>query len=113
MKQKHEIEQQVEETMRSLDQLKPAKANPFLYTRVQARLSASPRTVWENIVSYVSKPVVAMAMLCMVIFTNAAVVYWQSAPDNTVASADQPQLALTEEYHISVASIYEDETPEP
>lgn len=113
MKQKHEIEQQVEETLSSLDQVQRAKANPFLYTRVQARLGAAPKTVWETIVFYVSRPAVAMAMLCMVILTNAAVVYWQSAPDDTVAAADQPQLALTEEYHISVASIYEDETPEP
>lgn len=113
MKQKHEIEQQVEETLRSLDQVERAQANPFLYTRVHAKLSMPHKTIWESITSYISKPVIAMAMLCMVIFTNAAVVYWQSAPDDTMASTDQPQLALTEEYHITVASIYDDETPEP
>jgi hypothetical protein len=113
MKQKHEIEQQVDETLRSLDQVERAKANPFLFTRVQARLSASPKTIWETLTSYLSKPVIAMAMLCMVILTNAAVVYWQAGPDDMVAVNDQQQLALTEEYHITVASIYEDETPEP
>jgi hypothetical protein len=113
MKQKHEIEHQVEEALKSLDGLERAKANHFLYTRVHAKLSIAPKTIWESITSYISKPVIAMAMLCMVILTNAAVVYWQSAPDDVVASTDQPQLALTEEYHITVASIYEDETPEP
>ena len=113
MKQKHEIEQQVEESLKSLDHLERAKANPFLYTRVHAKLSMAPRTIWETLTSYLTKPVIAMAMLCMVILTNAAVVYWQSAPEDAVAANDQPQLALTEEYHITVASIYDDETPEP
>lgn len=99
--------------MRSLDHVERAKANPFLYTRVHAKLAAAPRTVWEQVTSYISRPAIAMAVLCLVILTNAAVVYWQSAPEDAMAVTDQPQPALTEEYHMSVAAIYDDETPEP
>ena len=108
MKQ-HEIDKRVEETLDSLDGLGRAKANPFLFTRVQARLDQSGKTVWEQLTAYSARPAVALAMLCMVILTNGVVMYWQSANEE---NPDQ-QLALTEEYNMTVTAFYEEETPEP
>jgi hypothetical protein len=48
-------------------------------------------------------------MLCLVILSNAVVMYWQSAKEEV---PDQ-QLALTEEYNLTVTAFYEEETPEP
>lgn len=108
MKQ-HEIDKRVEETLDSLDGISRAKANPFLFTRVQARLDQSGKTVWEQLTAYIARPTVALAMLCMVILTNGVVMYWQSAKEEV---PDQ-QLALTEEYNMTVTAFYEEETPEP
>lgn len=108
MKQ-HEIDKRVEETLDSLDGLTRAKANPFLFTRVEARLNQSGKTGWEQLTGYIARPAVALAMLCMVILSNAVVMYWQSAREET---PDQ-QLALTEEYNMTVTAFYEEETPEP
>lgn len=108
MKQ-HEFDKRVEETMDSLDGLGRAKANPFLFTRVEARLNQGHKTGWELLTSYIARPSVALAMLCMVILSNAVVMYSQSAREET---SDQ-QLALTEEYNLTVTAFYEEETPEP
>ncbi|MGB8190516.1 MAG: hypothetical protein WCF67_01295 [Chitinophagaceae bacterium] len=109
MKQMHEIEKQVEDTLNSLDSLGRAKANPFLYTRVEARLRQNSKSVWEQAVAYISRPSVALAMLCMVILSNAAVMYLGAAPEEIAAD----QLALTEEYSQTVSSYFDVENPEP
>lgn len=108
MKQ-HEIDKRVEETLDSLDGVGRAKSNPFLFTRVQARLSQSVKTPWEQLTAYISRPAVALVMLCMVIVSNAAVLYWQTAGEEV----PEQQLALTEEYNMTVTAFYEEETPEP
>lgn len=108
MEQKDHIDKLVNETLDSLDGLSRAKANAFLFTRVQARLKQS-RSGWEQLTAYVSRPAFALAMLVMVLFTNAVVMYWRAerpeAPDQ--------QLALTEEYSLTTTALYDDENPEP
>lgn len=109
MEQKQHIDKLVEETLDSLDGMSRAKANPFLFTRVQQRLQAG-KSVWDRVTSVIARPVVALAMLCLVIVSNVAVLYWQAGPDEIT---DQGQLALTEEYNQTVSSFYEDVNPEP
>jgi hypothetical protein len=106
--EQNRINKLVEETMDSLEGMARAKSNPFLYTRVEARLRQG-KSVWEQLTAYVSRPAVALAMLCMVILSNAVVMYWQSAREE----APEQQLALTEEYNMNVTAFYEEETPEP
>jgi hypothetical protein len=108
MKQ-HELDKRVEETLDSLDGLSRAKANPFLFTRVEARLNQSGKTGWEQLTAYIARPAVALAMLCMVILSNAVVMYSRSAKEEV----PEQQLALTEEYNMTVTAFYEEETPEP
>jgi hypothetical protein len=110
MKQKDQIEKQVEETLNSLDGLTRAKANPFLFTRVEARLRHADKNTWERITSYVARPVVVLAILTMVILSNAVVMYWQLPSDEIIP---EQQLALIEEYNATTTSFLEDETPEP
>ena len=107
--EKNRIDKLVEETLDSLEGMTRAKSNPFLFTRVEARLKQG-KSGWEQLTAYVSRPAVALAMLCMVILSNAGVMYWQSAKEEIVP--DQT-LALTEEYSMNVTAFYEEETPEP
>ena len=110
MKQEHHIDKLVEETINSLDGLSRAKANPFLFTRVEARLRQGSKSAWDQAVAFISRPAVALAMLGLVILSNA-VAMWQTRSEDLVT--DQAQLALSEEYNISVTAFYEEETPEP
>ena len=111
MEDHRKIEQQVNEAMDSLDGMSRAKANPFLFTRVDAKLRHGSRSAWDIMTSYISRPAVALAMLCMVIFTNAVVMYWQAGPSD--AGSTEQTIALTEEYNLNVSSFYDDENPEP
>ena len=111
MKDHRKIEQQVNEAMDALDGMSRAKANPFLFTRVEAKLRKDTRSAWDIMTSYISRPAVALAMLCMVIFANAVVMYWQSGPSDSTSS--EQTIALTEEYNLNVSSFYDDQNPEP
>ena len=113
MKEHRKIEQQVNEVMDSLDGMGRAKANPFLFTRVEAKLRQGGRSAWDTMTSYISRPAVALAMLCMVIFSNGVVMYWQAGPGDTPATSNDQPIALTEEYDLNVSSFYDDENPEP
>ena len=72
--EKNRIDKLVEETLDSLEGMTRAKSNPFLFTRVEARLKQG-KSGWEQLTAYVSRPAVALAMLCMVILSNAGVMY--------------------------------------
>jgi hypothetical protein len=108
MEPKNRIEKLVEETLESLDGISRARANPFLFTRVEARLKQG-KSGWEQLTAYVSRPAIALAVLCMVIFSNAVVMYWQSAKEEV----PEQQLALTEEYNLTTTAFYDDENQEP
>lgn len=108
MEKKDRIDKLVEETLESLDGMDRAKANPFLFTRVEARLKHG-RSGWERLTAYVSRPAFALAMLCMVIFSNAVVMYWQSAKEEM----PEQQVVLTEEYNMTTTAYYDDENQEP
>ena len=113
MKEHRKIEQQVDEAMDSLDGMSRAKANPFLFTRVEAKLRQGGRSAWDTVTYYISRPAVALAMLCMVIFSNAVVMYWQSGSTTPPATSSDQPIALTEEYSLNVSSFYDDENTEP
>lgn len=70
MTHEEKIQQEVEKTLQSLDGLKRAEANPFLFTRIKARMQKEKKNGWEMLFSFVSKPVVAMAILVFVMAVN-------------------------------------------
>lgn len=60
----------VEDTLNSLDGMERAEPQPFLYTRLTARLQRAPSNFWERSVRYLSRPVVAVACLLLVLAAN-------------------------------------------
>ena len=64
MNQKSDIEKKVEEVLNSLDGIKRATPQPWLFSRIKARLNREEdeeKTVWGNLGSFLSKPGVAIA----------------------------------------------------
>ena len=81
MKQRNDIEKRVEETLNSLDGIQRATPQPWLFSRVKARLireEAEERTVWGTIGSFLSKPVVAIAGLCLILILNGFLLFNQN-----------------------------------
>lgn len=103
-------DQKVQNILDSLDGMQRASAGPFFYTRVSAALLKQRVTGWERISNLISRPVVAIATVCVVLAVNMAVIVDQAS--GPAVNSDPADLAMTDEYTIATAGIYDYENPE-
>ena len=102
MTSKENIQQEIEQTLQCLDGVKRAEANPFLFTRIKARM-AKKDSVWERTFSFISKPIIAMAIVLLVMAVNGWALLGSNSNDNAIGdSANVSELA--NEYNV-VASV--------
>jgi len=109
MKQGNDIVKRVEETLNSLDGIKRATPQPWLFSRIKARLSreeAEERTVWGTMGSFLSRPVVAIAGLCLILLFNGALLLNQPGEGSSAAIAvqNEQQPSDSESYIASSSS---------
>ncbi len=64
------IQNEISRTLQSLEGVERAKANPFLFTRIKAKMQREENG-WGKIGSFISKPLVAIAILVLVMAVNA------------------------------------------
>lgn len=95
----------IDEVMQSLNRVEKASPSPFFFTRLEARMERE-KSSWEKISSFVAKPVVAFACICLVIMINAWVIF---SSHNSQNSTDQQasELATTDEYNLVSSTFYE------
>jgi hypothetical protein len=110
MLDKRDIEQRIEDTLNSLDGMSRAEANPFIYTRIQARLKRT-KTGVERIVLFAGKPAFAFLVLVVVISTNLVAMLQGS--NEAATKPQQSQFVVADEYHNNVQNLYDYENPEP
>lgn len=104
MTAKEKIQQEIEQTLQCLDGVKRAEANPFLFTRIQARMNKKAGA-WERTFSFISKPVIAVAIVLLVMAVNGWALWdGNGTTENnlTADNANVPELAT--EYN-TVASV--------
>ena len=77
------IENKVEKTLNSLDNVTRAKSNPFLYTRIMASLKREEKSPW--ILRFINRPAIALAVILLVILMNSLVFFESS--DNSQQSS--------------------------
>lgn len=111
MQQRDDIEKKIDDTLNCLDNMRRAEANPFLFTRIQAKLQQT-RSGLERIVLLAGKPAFAFLVLFIVLATNLLVVFKGSAEASDV-NQEQAQFAVADEYHQDVQALYDFENPEP
>lgn len=99
------INKKMEETMHSFDGIQKASPAPFFFTRLEARMQ-NQKSIWEQISSFVAKPIVAFACICLVIMINAAVIFSSSNSSNSTASQNN-ELATADEYNLVSSTFYE------
>jgi hypothetical protein len=110
MKHGNDIEKKVEETLNSLDGIKRATPQPWLFSRIKARLSreeAEERTVWGTMGSFLSKPVVAIAGLCLILLFNGAVLLNQPKEGSSAGIAVQNEQPSDSESFIASSSSFD------
>ena len=105
MKDKRNIQDQVDKTLDSLDGIQRASGNPFLFTRIQARLQMEEKNFWSQAFAFISRPAIAFAGVAIVIIINAFVLLESRSelPKNT---QDEGQV-FASEYDLSTNTIYE------
>ena len=59
-----------DKTLQSLDGIQKAEPQPYFFTRVRARLERDQKNVWETATSFLARPVVAFAGLCLILALN-------------------------------------------
>ena len=82
------LNKKIDEAMQSLDGIEKASPRPFFFTRLEARMQRE-KSRWEIISSFVAKPIVAFACICLVIMINAVVILSSPNSKNLIASANQ------------------------
>lgn len=112
MENEKHIEKLIAETMDSLDGVARAKPRPFLLTRINARFNKQSESRWENAGSFIARPAVIIAGLCMIIGLNLMVVVYNNSTTPAVAVTDQLS-NTTDEFSSSVATLDYIENIEP
>jgi len=102
MTSKEKIQQEIGQTLQSLDGLKRAEANPFLFTRIKARMDRKAN-VWERTFSFISKPAIAVAIVVVVMAVNGWAL-WDGPGTGETISAETNGSELANEYNV-VASV--------
>lgn len=99
------LNKKIDEAMQSLDDVEKASPRPFFFTRLEARMQRE-KSRWETISSFLSKPAVAIACICLIIIINAAVIL-SSGNLNTSTDQQNNELATADEYNSVSAPLYE------
>jgi len=100
MNRRFTIEEQVEKTLNSLDGAERAKANPFLFTRIQSRLHDVDNSRWENFARILNRPAFAFPALILVILMNA-VIFLQSNEQAQANGIQEEEQMFAKEYTVS------------
>jgi hypothetical protein len=105
MSNKNRIQEEVEKTLNSLDGLQRAAANPYLFTRINARLENDEKSFWGRALTLISRPSVAVPAIVLTILINTAI-FFEFKPDKVQSPQDDEQ-AFAREYNLSDNTIYE------
>ena len=100
------INKRINEAMRSLDGIEKASPRPFFFTRLEARLQRQ-KSRWEVVSSFLSKPVVAIACICLIIMINAMVIFSSGNFKKNSTDQQNNELATADEYNSISAPLYE------
>jgi hypothetical protein len=112
MKQKPDMENKIESVLDSLDGIHRASPRPYFFARLQAKMAKGERD-WGGLIGFISRPVYALAMVCIVLSINTWIVFKDtddSLPVNAFSatgSNDTPE----EEYNVAVITFYNYDTP--
>ncbi len=105
MNKDKEIARKVEDALSSLDGLQPASPGAFFYTRVQARLHKTEKSVWDHLSLLVARPAVAFTVICVILLMNILVFLQQKNVSN--ALADQQEQSYYEDFNNTADNFYD------
>jgi hypothetical protein len=101
---------EIETIINSLEGMQKASPGDFFFTRVQAKLQKEEISLWGRIASFITKPTVALATLCLIFLLNAAALFYQSS--SSTSMVDQVEQSSADDYNTTLAanSYYDENT---
>jgi hypothetical protein len=99
------LNRKIDKAMQSLDGIEKASPRPFFFTRLEARMQKQ-KSRWEALSSFLTKPAIAIACICLIIIINAAVIL-SSATLNSSTDQQNNELATADEYNSVSTPLYE------
>ena len=112
MNKQENINKLIEESLNSMDDVKRAEPKPFLFTRINARMNKGMESVWEKAGWFITRPAVALAVVCLVLIINATAIFYNKA-ETQVATTDVAVQNTADEFSYTVAGIYDSENTQP
>ena len=112
MNNKEQVNKLIEDALNSVDDVRRAEPKPFLLTRIHARMSRRAETAWEKAGWFIGRPAVAFTGLCMILLINTMVIIFNKQSNNTPATEQVAQTGA-DEFSYTVATIYDNENPQP
>ncbi|MGZ5219570.1 MAG: hypothetical protein ACXWV2_00430 [Chitinophagaceae bacterium] len=110
MKQEKDIERRVEETLNSLDGIQRAEPGPWLFSRVKGRLAQEEKTAWGAVGSFLSRPAIAIAALCLILMLNGFLLLNQEKEPSATILTSQNEQPVDSESLIASSSSFDYET---
>ncbi len=86
------MEKRIEEALNSLDSIQRATPQPFFYTRLKARLEQTEKGPWEMVSSFITRPAMLFATVCMVLLLNVAVLYKSHLSSSRITTEQLEQM---------------------
>jgi hypothetical protein len=112
MNSKQDINKLIDDTLNSLDDAGRATPRPYLFTRINVRMQNNVENAWDRTLRIISRPAVALSVLCLVICINALVVS-RNYPLKSGTPVTEDQFASVYEYNNSVAVLDDIANNEP
>ena len=105
------IARQIEEALRSFDNIQRASPKPFLLTRIHAQLNNKAKNIWEQAAFFISRPTVMLFGLSLIIVINLSVIFINNSSKNKVNEYSITSISEEDEYTIPFVTIENNETP--
>ncbi|RAJ08927.1 hypothetical protein LX64_01582 [Chitinophaga skermanii] len=106
--------QEIPAILSSLDGISRATPAPFFYTRLRARMQQGKASAWDNVVGFMSKPIVVIVFVGTILLLNGVTLLKQTNNTNPTTVEQAAIQGIRDEYNLaSNNNVYEFIKSEP
>lgn len=96
---------EIETTLNSLDQISRAEVPPYFYTRLQSKLQTTKPGFVNNVFQLLHRPAVAVTMLAVFFVLNIMAIKGLTSTNASANRSDSLQ-GFAAEYNLSTTTVY-------
>jgi len=113
MKKQDYMDNKAEDILGSLDKVRRATPQPYLFTRIKARMARGEEQVNQNSRSIFARPAFVLAGLVLVLIVNAFILFRQgSSTESSTLTGQNEQVTADNDYLMATTNSYDFENLE-